>query len=281
MIDSGPEPLPGHPPDRIRLDLTGVPETLVIPLFSKAQDYRSRRSILHDAKADEIVRSLDYDFSRLRAAGSARTRLLAARARQLDEWVRDYLARQPTATVLNLGCGLDTRIARLAPRAPASWFDIDFSEVVQIRRRFFAERDGYRMLAASLTDGGWLAEVPCDRPAIAVADGVLGYLAPEQVTSLLQRIVARFPTGEIVFDVMSRSALRRGSNRGQDAATALLRWFVDDLAQVDAIDPRLRRVEVHSALASRYLPPGVRAAYGLVWLVPSMRRLIRFVRCEF
>lgn len=173
MADSAAGRSPDAAPPRTRLDLTGVPETLVIPLYAKAQDYRSRRSILHDAKAEEIVRSLDYDFERRGLSGKTRTRMLAVRARQLDEWVRAFLVRYRNATVLNLGCGLDTRIARLAPPATVSWFDIDFPEVMAVRKRFFSESEQYRMLAGSLTDASWLSEVPRDRPAIAVADGVL------------------------------------------------------------------------------------------------------------
>lgn len=268
-------------PKSIRLELRGVPETLVIPLYAKALDFRSRRSILHDEMADEIVRSLEYDFQGWGTPGAARTRFLAARAREIDEWVRAFLTRHPNATVLNLGCGLDTRVSRLAPQSAVSWFDIDFPEVIEVRRKFFTEKNGYRMLSASLTEEGWLAEVPANREAIAVADGVLGYLFPEQVTSLFHRIVTHFPAGEAVFDVISSRAARGGRQGPQGQATALLHWFVDDLAQIDTIDPRLRRLEVRAILSSRYLPLGVRFAYGIVGLIPSLRRAIRLVRCEF
>lgn len=272
---------PGRPRDRERLPLplTGEQETLVIPLYAKALDYRSRRSILHDAKADELVRSFDYDFERLRSPGN--TRVLATRARQLDEWTRAFLAAHPDAAVLNLGCGLDTRVSRIGPAPSVRWFDVDFPDVIAVRRRFFAENDGYRMVGGSLTQSDWLGEVPAGRPAVVVGDGVFEYLDSVTVTELFRHILDRFPSGEFDFDIMNSFAARMGNDHLQQKTGARLRWPVDDLHQIDAIDPRLRRVETRATLASKYLPIGTRLAYGIAWLFPSMRGAMRLVRCEF
>lgn len=261
------------------LALTAEQETLVIPLYAKALDYRSRRSILHDARADELVRSIDYDFERLSRQGNPR--VLAARARQLDQWTLEFLSRQPRSAVVNLGCGLDTRIDRLHPPPTTPWFDLDFPAVIELRQRFFAERDGYRMLGTSLLDPNWLDQLPQDRAVLAIADGVLEYLNEPDVAAFFGRLTSRFPHGEMIFDVMNTFALRMGNEHLSGRSEARLRWAVDDLRRLDAMNPRWRRTAAVSALGSRYLPLGLRLVYGIAWLSPRLRNVMRQVRYEF
>ncbi|MEU8305866.1 hypothetical protein AB0C84_20100 [Actinomadura sp. NPDC048955] len=45
-------------------------------------------------------------------------------------------------------------------------------------------RPGHHQVAASVTDPAWLAGVPADRPAVIVAEGLVQYLAKEQVAEL-------------------------------------------------------------------------------------------------
>ncbi len=261
------------------LHLTGVQETLFIPLYAKALDARERRPVLNDRKADELVRAISFDFERLTGSGSRR--LLVVRARHLDEWVRRFLTAHPAALVLNLGCGLDSRVLRIGPSSSTLWIDLDFPEVIDVRRRFYEERPGYRMVGASLTQAGWLETLPPDRPVLVVGDGVFEYLEPAEVQSLFRRLTAHFREGELVFDTMSSAALAQGNAHLGNRTTARLRFAVDDLAALDALDPRLRRVEVVSLLRSPYHPWGRRILYSLATLSRGLRRVIQLVRYDF
>ncbi|MER7775823.1 hypothetical protein ABTZ21_12525 [Streptomyces sp. NPDC096191] len=44
--------------------LGSVQETLLIPLYGRAAENRKAEAALRDPRADEIVASIDYDFSR-------------------------------------------------------------------------------------------------------------------------------------------------------------------------------------------------------------------------
>lgn len=261
------------------VQLTGVQETLFIPLYAKALDARQRHPILNDRKADELVRTIHFDFERLTGTGSRQ--LLVVRARHLDEWVCRFLSGHPSALILNLGCGLDARILRIGPPPSTLWIDLDFPEVIDVRRRFYAERDGYRMVGASLTEPGWLEAFPADRPVLVVGDGVFEYLEPAEIQSLFLRLTSHFREGELVFDTMSSAALAQGNARLGDRTTARLRFAVDDLATLDALDPKLRRVEVVSLLRSPYHPWGLRIIYTLATLSRGLRRVIQLVRYDF
>jgi O-methyltransferase involved in polyketide biosynthesis len=261
------------------IELTGVQRTLLIPLYARALDYRSPRPILNDRTSDELVRRIDFDFTTLGVVhGNA---LLAVRARQLDAWTREYLDRQPTATVVNLGCGLDTRYDRVRPPATVRWFDVDFPEVIDFRRQFFPEGQEHRTIATSLTAPGWLDAVDRDRPGIAIADGVLEYLAPTDVADLLRRVVGHFREGEVAFDVMGQRMVRSANRRLSTTVGGELRWGVDDLRTVDAIDPRLRRTATTSIFTTPFTPAKFRALYVAFALSPGFRRTIRLLRYAF
>ncbi|MFF0589262.1 hypothetical protein ACFYWD_25225 [Streptomyces sp. NPDC003781] len=50
--------------DRKKPRLGTVQETLLIPPYARAADYRKEHAPLRDALAEEIVASIDYDFGR-------------------------------------------------------------------------------------------------------------------------------------------------------------------------------------------------------------------------
>src|SRR5688500_2190016 len=104
-----------------KVHFTKEKETLLITLYGKALESRRPGSLLNDRYANEAIGKIDYDFSRLKVDENLGVGL-AIRARRLDDWVRDFLAHNPGATVLHLGCGLDTRIFRIDPPADVRWF---------------------------------------------------------------------------------------------------------------------------------------------------------------
>ena len=90
------------------ISFTKEKETLLITLYAKALDSRSKHSVLHDTKSEEMVTQIEYDFEKLN--GFDNGNLTVLRAKHLNEWLKAFLNITPHAVVVNLGCGLDTRI---------------------------------------------------------------------------------------------------------------------------------------------------------------------------
>ena len=44
--------------------------------------------------------------------------------------------------MVQLGCGMDSRVYRVDPPPSVRWFDLDYPEVVDLRRRIYPEREG-------------------------------------------------------------------------------------------------------------------------------------------
>jgi O-methyltransferase involved in polyketide biosynthesis len=156
--------------------LSGVRQTLLYTLYYRVLDQRSKAPIVSDTWAADVLDRIRADNSKglwtAKLGASGRFPPLL-RARRLDDWTREFLAHQPDATVLHLGCGLDSRAFRLDVPETVRWYDLDFPDVIELRRRLYPERAGYRLLASSVTDPGWLDEIPVERPSLTIAEGVL------------------------------------------------------------------------------------------------------------
>ena len=119
---------------------------------------------------------------------------MALRIRQYDRDVVEFLSREPDGIVVNLGCGLNDR-RRRCDNGRARWFDLDLPEVIALRRRFLAETDRMRFIAASVLDSTWLDELPSGpgHKFLFVAEGLFMYLQPEVFARWSQRSASGFP----------------------------------------------------------------------------------------
>jgi O-methyltransferase involved in polyketide biosynthesis len=178
---------------------TPLEDSLFLTLCARALDNRSAEPILADAMADEIVRTLDYDYQALHISTDLMLNA-TLRAKKLDEVASRFLARHPNAVGLDLGAGLDTRAARLAPPSSVDWYDVDLPAVAAARERLIADRANAHVVAADVRDSEWLDALPTGRPAIIVADGLMGFLTRDEFVSLLNRLISHFPSGEMVFN---------------------------------------------------------------------------------
>lgn len=94
-----------------KIELTGVPETMLQTLYARAKESRTRGAVT-DKKAEEIIEKLDYDFS-LADSDIAMSSGVIARTIVLDKMVSGWLTEHPGAVVVNIACGLDTRCYRM------------------------------------------------------------------------------------------------------------------------------------------------------------------------
>lgn len=215
--------------------------TNLCTLYLRACESRLAQPVLGDHAAAEAVERIDYDFKRMRRASQpwANQFLVGLRAKQLDDWTVDFLTRHPDAVVLHLGCGLDTRAFRVQRPDTVDWFDVDQPGVVELRRKLYEDGHGYRMIGSSVTDPGWLDEIPTGRPTLVVAEGLLMYLAPADVRELLQRLTDRFEHGDIAFDTIAPI----GPKLSKLISNGMVKWGINDMREVERWNPRLRLVD--------------------------------------
>jgi methyltransferase (TIGR00027 family) len=115
---------------------------------------------------------------------------LAVRTRFVDELLLDALATYPIATVLSVGCGLDTRPWRLDLSPDLRWIEIDFADVLDYKDRLMSgERSRCRRerLTVDLNTAaqrGGMYEAAGSSSALMITEGLLLYLPAATVDAL-------------------------------------------------------------------------------------------------
>ncbi|MGH3678188.1 MAG: class I SAM-dependent methyltransferase [Mycobacterium sp.] len=211
----------------MHVDLSGAPQTMLATLYAKALDADFDNPVLGDRYAKEILERIDYDWKK--TAITPRTSpSVTTRTAHFDNWAREFLSAHPEAVVLHLGCGLDSRFFRLAPGPGVEWYDVDYPDVAALRNQLFPAREHYHVVAASVTDPGWLADVPADRPTLMIAEGLTMYLTEEDGVALLRRVVEHAPSGELQFDAFNRLGIKsQWINAVVRRSGSTLHWGID------------------------------------------------------
>jgi methyltransferase (TIGR00027 family) len=188
---------------------------------------------------------------------------MSLRARHFDQRARDFLQRHPDGTVVNLGCGLDTRFFRLDD-GRLHLYDLDLPDVIALKRQLVTETDRYQFIASSVLDFGWMDMLEGKRPTLFLAEGLFMYLPLEDVKALVLELQDRFPGCELVCEVFNESWLHgwRGNimrrklqnnmsmgsgamfQSGLQDSDTMEQWrsgiqFLDDWSFVDADEPKL------------------------------------------
>jgi methyltransferase (TIGR00027 family) len=278
-----------------KIQFTKEKETMLMMLSSKAIQSQWKNPILRDPWAEEAMRHIDYDMSQtLKGVASwgmwkeIGCTIIATRAATFDLLTSRYLADHPDATVLHVGCGMDSRVYRLDPPATVDWYDVDYPDVIDLRRQLFPERDAaskgrYHLIGAPLSDLRWLDDVPRGRLALLIAEGTLMYLSEAEVKALLNAVAGRFPGGQMIFDVVHPVILKRvGSNVGGTGAT--YKWSLDDPQDIKRLEPKLELIKEFrpsEQVAFSRFPLWWRAQYRLMELNSTLRRMNRTVVYRF
>lgn len=191
------------------VDLTGVPETMLWPLWHRAAEMGRRDRLIDDPMAADLVARIDYDFAgRFGKPNVAH----AVRARVCDDLIRAYLKRtEGDPVVVALGDGLETQFWRVDD-GRVRWFSVDLPEAVETRRRLLPRHPRAALIQASALDPGWMDGIPDGPPPFISAAGLLMYFEEGSVKDLLERLAARFGGAEVFFDTIppyfSRKTMR-------------------------------------------------------------------------
>ncbi len=266
-----------------KIHFTKEKETMLMTLSGRAIQSQWKNPILRDPWAEEAMRHIDYDISKHYGGVGSWSKIgctvIATRAATFDLLTTRYLADHPDATVLHVGCGMDSRVFRVNPPASVQWFDVDYPDVIDLRRQLFPERPSYHLIGARLDDLRWLDEASRDRPGLLIAEGVLHYLSETDVKALLNAVVAHFPGGQMIFDICNPFIVKRaGSNVGGTGAT--YKWGLDDPRDIKQLEPKLELIKEFrpsDLVAFSRFPLWLRAFFRVQELNSTLRRMERMV----
>lgn len=177
--------------------MNNVNKTMYIPLYGKA--FVSRKGmILKDVKAEEI-----WDAEGFKLKGKSKSKWLAyymgMRSAVFDNWLRAKMDHDKDAIIIHIGCGMDSRIERIGTMHHI-WYDVDFPDVIQERRRYYHESDEYHMIESDARKNDWMKSLPKEKNAIVVMEGVSMYFKPEELKQLFKDLRGHFGQINILMD---------------------------------------------------------------------------------
>lgn len=184
--------------------MNNVNKTLYIPLYGKAL-VSQKNIILKDEMAEKI-----WEAEGFKLRGKSKSKWLAyymgIRSAVFDTWVKEQMNAMPGATVIHIGCGLDGRITRVG-NGDHPWYDVDFAEVIEERRRYYTEGDGYKMIAGDARTSDWLDKIG-GNAAIVVMEGVSMYMKGTEIRRLFSSISKKFKRARILMDAYTELAAK-------------------------------------------------------------------------
>ena len=133
--------------DLNEIQLGSVQETLLLPLWGRAIETKKQKPLLVDNKAVLILNNIPYDFTTI---SKNLTRLSwIARSIYFDKKIKAFINVFPEATIVNIGCGLDTTFDRI-DNGKIQWIDLDLPDTIELRKKYFSETDRRHFIATSV-----------------------------------------------------------------------------------------------------------------------------------
>ncbi|MFJ2699298.1 class I SAM-dependent methyltransferase [Streptomyces rochei] len=143
---------------------------------------------------------------------------------------------------------MNTRHERL-DNGRVRWFDLDLPDVIELRGHFFADTARRTMLAASVTDDAWAADVAsrAEGPYLFVAEAVLPYLHESDVRRAVDLLCDRFPGSLPALDTAGPGFFdTQEEHDALSKVAARMQWYCPDPAGLADWRPGVHVVASHT-----------------------------------
>jgi methyltransferase (TIGR00027 family) len=188
-------------------EITHVSDTALLVAACRALENECADGFVHDPFAARLAG--DRGAAILRAMpGHDMLRFgIGMRSRFMDEVLLEALAPGALATVVSIGCGLDTRPWRLELPPELRWIEVDFADMLDYKEALMAAetpRCRRERLTADLNDAAqrraiWAAAG--EAPALMITEGLLMYLPAATVEALAAEAWRESGIGQWMSDV--------------------------------------------------------------------------------
>ena len=223
------------------MKLKNESKTLFIPLLGKA--IMSKQNLfLEDKKAEEIISKIDCDLKQSKWLSM----YMSLRALIIDELCNKYILNNPNLTVIHLGCGLDSRCLRVNDNYNI-WYDIDYENVINLRKEFYETNSKYKMINSSVLDYNWLNEINDSKNILIVAEGLTMYLEKEEIKELLDQINNRFKNVHLIFDAYTNKGVKYSKIKNPvNKMNAKIKYGFDNIEEFLSLNKKLKHIKTHS-----------------------------------
>lgn len=256
---------------KISIKKGNVQETLLLPLWGRAYETQKDKPRLIDKKAVEIIEKLDYDFSTIAKTQSMSQHGWVARSLHTDNMVREFIRKHPKATIVNIGCGMDTTFSRI-DNGKITFYELDLPDVIELRKHFFEDSERHRSIASSFLDTKWFEQISVKDGLLFLAGGVLYYFDEEQIKDFFISLADHFDTCELFFDALSPLGIKIGNKQvlkkgGMDSVSTV-GWGLKPVQSLEKWDKRIK--VIHAIPMSRGMKKGLPLLTRMILAIPDI-----------
>lgn len=173
----------------------------------RMRDAESPRPICGDRYAREFMDERGMQIFRRFGGERGPNASNVARARYIDDLLRERLARNPALQVVLIGCGFDSRAFRLTG---GTWFELDEPQLITYKEERLPARQApnplHRIAIDFSTDslGDKLQPLAPAGATVFVIEGVTMYVTAQSLRATLEVLKSLSPGHEVIADLMTR-----------------------------------------------------------------------------
>ena len=219
------------------IKLGSVQKTLLLPLWGRAIETQKPKPLLVDNKAVSIINSIPYDFTVIAENIHPISRIgWVARSIYFDKKIKEFINVFPDATIVNIGCGLDTTFDRV-DNGKIHWFDLDLPDTIELRKKYISETDRCCFISKSVLDTTWYDVINKQSKVMFLIAGVLYYFDENDVKRMFKDFHSTLPGLEIILDYASEQGIKLSNkvvlNNGGMDKSAYLKWGINDIMEIE------------------------------------------------
>lgn len=197
-------------------EFTRVTDTALMVAGCRAIENDRPDGLIRDRFAAQLAGERGVVLARASPFFGLMSVIVGLRSHLLDELIEKLVSSGSVETVANLGAGLDSRPWRLNLPAELRWVEVDSEEILRFKQdRLGGETPRCRLeqlpldLNSEKDHARLLAEIG-SRPAAIVTEGLLMYLEPEAVESLVREAPRQSGVGHWILDAERKWASAGG-----------------------------------------------------------------------
>lgn len=196
--------------------IRNVSDTALWMAQYRAEESDRPDALFHDPFARKLAGERGAQVVKALRRGRSMSAPMIVRHAVIDELLQQAI-RDGADAVLNLAAGLDTRPFRLDLPPSLQWIEVDLPDLIRYKEQQLAgaqPRCHLRRVALDLADQDarqkLFAEVnTAGKNVVVITEGLLGYLAPEEVAALAQDLHAQPNITKWITDLASPMVMKR------------------------------------------------------------------------
>ncbi|MCL9783577.1 class I SAM-dependent methyltransferase [Vibrio sp. S4M6] len=174
-------------------DKLNVPSRLLKPLLFRGRESLEKNGIVYDPIAAIACQRCSLAKDCLSGNVSQKQLLHSTLTFSIDQQICRFLSHHPTAWIINVGAGLDTRFFRV-DNGRCHWVELDANENLIWRKKLFHSSERYFYRKGGLKNLDWLDDlsIPDQSPVMFICENALLECDRAEVARFVQGMARRF-----------------------------------------------------------------------------------------